>query len=66
MERRPLGHLNKARMNDEDRQERRKQLFKQGSKQSLGKKNIVPAIKGVRMNRRFELLMKNRNAMKNN
>lgn len=63
--RRPLAHVNRARMNDEERQERRKQLFKQGSKrQTLGKKNAVIGIKGVRLNRRFELLMKNRNAPK--
>ncbi|XP_055305262.1 deoxynucleotidyltransferase terminal-interacting protein 2-like [Sitodiplosis mosellana] len=67
--RRPLAadnHVNRARLNDEERQERRKQLFKQGSKRASIKKNPVPAIKGVRMNRRFELMMKNRNASKKN
>lgn len=67
--RRPLAaenRVNRARLNDEERQERRRQLFKQGSKRVSMKKNAVPAIKGVRMNRRFELMMKNRNAAKMN
>lgn len=64
-ERKPLARVNRERLNDEERQERRKQLFKQGPKRSLAK-NSVPTIKGVRMNRRFELLMKNRNAAKKN
>lgn len=53
-ERRPLARVNKVQMTDEDRQEKRKQLFKQG------KQNTVTAIKGVRTNRRFELMMQNR------
>lgn len=61
-ERRPLAHVNRTRLNDEQRQERRKQLFKQGTKRkSVGRKGIVPTIKGVRLNRRFELMMQNRN-----
>lgn len=65
--RRPLApnhQVNKARLNDEERQERRKQLFKQGSKRMSTKNNPVPTIKGVRMNRRFELMMKNRETVK--
>lgn len=67
--RRPLAadnRANRARLDDEARQERRKQLFKQGSKRTSMRKNPVPAIKGVRMNRRFELMMKNRDALKKN
>ncbi|XP_031628662.1 E3 ubiquitin-protein ligase RBBP6-like isoform X2 [Contarinia nasturtii] len=66
VQRKPLAHVNRQRLNDEERQERRKQLFKQGSKRTTASKNIVPEIKGVRMNRRFELMMKNRNAVKKN
>lgn len=57
--RRPLTHVNKAQMNDEERQETRKKLFKQGSGRT--KANPAPSIKGVRMNRRFELMMEHRN-----
>ena len=65
--RQPLAadnRVNRARLNDEERQERRRQLFKQGSKRTSIRKNQVPTIKGVRMNRRFELMMKNRDALK--
>lgn len=58
IERRPLANVNKAKMNDEERQDKRKQLFKQG-------KQTVPKIKGVRTNRRFELMMKNRKMEQN-
>lgn len=65
--RRPLGQQNarivvKARLNEEQRQERRMEQFKRfGRRQSL-KKGSVPSIKGVRLNRRFNLMMQNRNA----
>lgn len=62
----PENRVNRARLNDEERQERRKQLFKQSSKRTSIKKNPLPSIKGVRMNRRFELMMKNREAVKKN
>lgn len=67
--RRPLvadNRVNRARLNDEERQERRRRLFKQGPKRTSMGKNPVPTIKGVRMNRRFELMMKNRDALKKN
>lgn len=59
-ERRPLTHVNRARLNDEQRQEKRMQQFKQTKRQSTGKKANMPNIKGVRLNRRFELMMQNR------
>lgn len=59
-ERRPLAHVNRARLNDEQRQEKRMQQFKQTKRQSTGKKANMPNIKGVRLNRRFELMMQNR------
>lgn len=59
-ERRPLTHVNRARLNDEQRQEKRMQQFKQTKRQSIGKKANMPNIKGVRLNRRFELMMQNR------
>lgn len=59
--REPLGHINRARLNDEQRQERRQQLFKQVKRQSIGKKKKAAGnLEGVRLNRRFELLMKMR------
>lgn len=65
--RRPLAHVNRARMTDDERQERRRQLFKQGPKtKAVAKKNPVVGIKGVRLNRRFELMMQNRNTSKRN
>lgn len=57
--RRPLGHVNRARLNDEDRQERRRQLFKQSKAAKTEDTGIV--IKGVQLNRRFNLWMKFRN-----
>lgn len=59
--RRPLTSVNRARMNDEERQETRKQLFKKGSARAKANSAPLVSIKGVRMNRRFELMMKNRN-----
>lgn len=67
--RRPLvadNRVNRARLNEDERQERRKQLFKQGSTKATSKNNPVPTIKGVRMNRRFELMMKNRETSNKN
>lgn len=59
--RRPLGHVNRARLNDEQRQELRLQQFKQTKRQSIGKKkNDAASLSGVRLNRRFELLMQMR------
>lgn len=52
---------NRARLNGEQREERRKMMFKQG-----GKRRMSTAIeqkfqiKGVRTNRRFDLMMENR------
>lgn len=65
MDRRPLASVNRGRLNDEMRQERRRELFKQ---RAVHKSTAVKSIdiKGVRLNRRFELIMKMRNAEKKN
>lgn len=60
--RQPLSHVNRARLNDEQRQERRQQLFKRVKRQSIGnKKKSATTLEGVRLNRRFQLMMEMRN-----
>lgn len=59
--RRPLAHVNRARLNDEERQDRRRQLFKNGPNPVAKKTAAAVSLKGVRLNRRFELMMANRN-----
>lgn len=62
--RQPLSAVNRTRLNNEERQERRRQLFKQGPKrQEKGKKDET-TIKGVRLNKRFHVMMQNRGVTK--
>lgn len=66
-QRKPLARVNRARLNEEERQERRMSLFKQARGTAERKNTAVAStvcLKGVRLNRRFELLMKKRNEIK--
>lgn len=57
---------NRARLNGEQREERRKMMFKQSGKRRMS--TVVQQkvqIKGVRTNRRFDLMMENRFKSKN-
>lgn len=57
---------NRARLNGEQREERRKMMFKQGGKRRVSTANEQKyQIKGVRTNRRFDLMMENRYKLKN-
>lgn len=52
---------NRAGLNGEQREERRKMMFKQGGKRRISTANEQKfQIKGVRTNRRFDLMMENR------
>lgn len=51
----------RARMNDEERQDRLRQLFKNGSNAVAEKTAAAVCLKGVRLNCRFELMMAYRN-----
>lgn len=62
----PLKGGNRALLNGEQREERRKMMFKQGGKRRISTANEQKfQIKGVRTNRRFDLMMENRFKSKN-
>lgn len=52
----------RAKLNAEQREERRKMMFKQGGHRNFNQKVMI---KGVRTNRRFDLMMEQRFKLKN-